>query len=418
MAGHKADVVAAKIMLLQRLNASRDEAIAASEIVSTADKASAVAAAWKRPSKNSNSMRLLITQAELQIKLSQHHLSNETQRLTSLQELVGQGMATQRSLNESQTKVDAIKELLKEQQDNLSVLRKDLDASPESDLYYTSIKVGGESATSNESPAALTNLPALPSVLNRFEFGQANYLKNEAILKGQMYREVLSKLEQSVANQMGQQTFDNTSAGFSDVLIRGQQRELEQYRWKIKKTELQQELADAQIALLNESDGSQSDNLNMLVSTGISSSVPLTLPSRFLTSDPFGLQTRYSAFVYRSPVFTAGRPLSIPRADLSSVFRPVINRDALSLYRGLQSSGFGSPLHSSFGGFNRVHSNGYLNPAFRRPGQPPFYLPGSPTTFGTSPFGTSPFRSNFRGGSHFNSFGRSSLYYRSLGPGY
>ena len=97
-------------------------------------------AAWKRPAKDSSSMQLLITQAKLQIQLSGHHLSNETQRLADIQALASRGMATAQSVGELKNKVDAIKELLKEQQDNLSLLRKDLEASPDGNHIYTSIQ--------------------------------------------------------------------------------------------------------------------------------------------------------------------------------------------------------------------------------------------------------------------------------------
>ena len=248
----------------------------------------------------------------------------------------------------------------------------------------------------------------LPSVLNEFELGQANYLRSEARLKGEFYREVLSKLEQVVSPQTHQTNVNNSSANFSDVLVRGQQRELEQYRWKIKKTELQRNLADAQIALFKESDASQSDNLNMLVSTRISSRIPVTLPSRFMSSDPFGLQTTYSAFVHSSPRFRARRPALATRGDYSSVFRPVINRSALSYYRGSGSSRFGS----SFGGFNnQVHSFGLINAGprtFRPPGQSPFFFPGSPQTFNFNRLNSS---------TRFNSY-RSNQIYHSSGPGY
>ena len=254
-------------------------------------------------------------------------------------------------------------------------------------------------------------MSVLPSLLNQFELGQATYLKREAILKGEMYREVLSKLEKVVTTQVQQTKFDSTSSEFSNVLVRGQQRELEQYRWKIKKTQLQRDLADAQIALLKESDDPQSDNLNILVSTGISSRVPATLPSRFLSNDPFGLQTTYSAFVYNSPRFRARRPaLTSTRGDYRSVFRPVIDRNALSYYRGLGSSHVGSSYGSI--GISRPYAFGSVKAGFREfrpPGQSPFYFPGSPASFGAS---------RFHGSSRYSSFGRSSQFYRSAGPGY
>ena len=405
LTGHKANVVAAKIVLLERLNTSQADTNKKSMLVSATEQAATVTTAWKRPSKHSSSMQLLITQAELQIKLSQHHLSNETRRLTSLQELAGRGMTTKRSTVESKSKVDAIKELLQEQQDNLSWLKKDLDAASSTDHVYTSVKahpVSSETVIPNQSSPLQTSLPVLPSVLNEFELGQANYLRSEASLKGDYYREVLGKLELAVGTQPT--NVDRSSADFSDVLVRGQLRELDQYRWKIKKTELQRDLADAQIALLKDSDGLQSDNLTMLVSTRLGSSIPVTLPSRFITSDPFGLQTSYSAFVYHSPRFKARRPALATRGDFSSVFRPVINRSALSYYGGSRSSRFGS----SHGGFNRgsFHS-GFRT--FRPPGLSPFQFPGSPQTFNFN---------RFHGSSHFNSFGRSNRIYHSSGPGY
>ena len=404
VAGRQANVVAAKIALLEQLNDSEDginETDEVPEIVATIEQGSAFTAAWKRPSNDSSSMKLMITQAELQIQLSQHHLLNETQRLTALQELSTQGGATARSIIESQEKVDEVRKLLKEQQDNLSWLKKDLDDSPDTDRFYTSIEarpVSGGNAIPNNSLEARPNLPVLQSVLNQFELGQANYLRREAILKGEMYREILGRLEQSVGFQQSQTKSHRTSTDFSNFLITGQQRELEQYRWKIKKTELQSDLADAEIALLKDSGGTQSKSVNMLVSTGISSSTPVTLPSRFLSSDPFGLQTTYSAFAFSSPVFRARRPsYSATRADLSSVFRPIINRNALSYYRGFSSSRIGS----SHGGFNRGNSFSPFT-ARHRP------LPGN------SKFGASPFNNN----SHFNTLGRSSHFYnRSSGFG-
>ena len=402
MTAHQATVVAAEILLLEKLHTFSDQSNDASELVSTSDEASTFTAAWKRPAKNSSSMKLLLTQAELQIQLSQHHLSNETRRLNSLQELAGQGMVTQRSITDLTSKIEAIKDLLKEQRENFSWLKKDLDASEDTDRFYTS--VNNENAIPADSAVIETDLPALQLVLNYFELGQANYLKREAMLKSEMYREILSKLEQAVAVQ-GQH---GTSAGFSDVLVRGQQRELEQYRWKIKKTELQRDLAETQIALLENSDSSHSDNINMLVSTRTSSSIPVTLPSRFISSDPFGLQTTYSAFVYNSPRYKARRPTVATRGDYSSVFRPVINRDALSYYRGLGSSRFGS----SYGSFNRGYSNGSFPAGFRTfrpPGASPFQFPGSPQTFRVN---------RFHSNSGFNSYGRSNGIYHSSGPGY
>ena len=320
-------------------------------------------------------------------------------------------MATQRSIAELKNKVGAIEELLKEQQDNLSWLKKDLDDSSDTDEIYTSVRAGsanGVDTLSIKTPAPQSDLPVLLSLLNHFELGQASYLRNEAILKGEFYREVLSKLEQAVLNQTNQTNVADSSAGFSNVLVRGQQRELEQYRWKIRKTELQRDLADAQIAILKESDETHPDNLNILVSTRISSSIPVTLPSRFITSDPFGLQTTYSAFVSYSPKFRARRPALATRGDYSSVFRPVINRNALSYYRGLQSSGVGS----SYGRFGGSYLNGSFHAGsrtFRPPGQSPFQFPGSPQTFNFN---------RFHGSSQFNSFGRSSGIYHSSGPGY
>ena len=194
---------------------------------------------------------------------------------------------------------------------------------------------------------------------------------------------------------------NGTSAQFADVLIRGQQREIEQYRWKIKKSELQRDLADAQIALLKESGDSKSNNLHMLVSTGMGSTASVTLPSRFASNDPFGLQTTYSAFVYNSPVFAARRPaLTTTRGDYSAVFKPILNREALSYHLDRQAAVSRYRSRS----LNRVHSYGYLNPAFRSAGQPPWYLPGSSSSFGTSRFGSK---------SYYNTFGRSSNYYRS-----
>ena len=408
LTSHQANVVAAKIVLLERLNASQDHTNSASELVSTTDQAATFTAAWKRPSKDSSSMQLLITQAELQIQLSQHHLLNESRRLTGLQELADRGMATKRAVIELKKNADAIRELLKEQQDNLSWLKKDLDVTTNNDQFYTSTEAGHvspEMGRLDETSATQTNLSVLPSVLNQFELGQANYQKHEAILKGEMYQEILSRLERAVASQVNQTQFNQTSANFSNVLVRGQQRELEQYRWKIKKTQLQRDLAEAQISLLK--DGSQSENLNLLVSTGASSRTPATFPSRFTSSDPFGLQTTYSAFVYNSPRYRARRPaLTSTRGDYSSVFRPVINRNALSFYRGLESSRFGSSY-----GLSRGYSSGYVKSGFRYfrpPGQSPFYFPGSPSSFGASRFPSN----------SFNSFGRSNQFYHSSGPGY
>ena len=205
VASDRVDVVAAKIELLEQLNASRIRTKAASDMVSTAKRASTFTAAWKRPSKDSTSMRLLIIQAELQIKLSQHHLTNETQRLASVQELVGLGMSSQRSVIELKSKVDAIQQLVAEQRDNLNWLKKDLDESPSADGYYTNVKahkVSVESKTKDitkeKAIVASPDLFVLRSVLSCFELGQANYLRDEANLKGQMYREVLSNLEQAV----------------------------------------------------------------------------------------------------------------------------------------------------------------------------------------------------------------------------
>ena len=400
----QADVVAAKISLLKQMNALQDESNQSPEIVSTENQAGTFTAAWKKPAKDSSFTQLLISQAELQIQLSEHHLLNETQRLASLQGLADRGMATERSVMESKKNFDAVTELLKDQRDSLGLLREDEGDSPDVDIHYTSV----------ESSAEQPNLPVLQSVLNQFELGQTNYLKREAILKGEMYRDVLRNLEQAVAVQENQTKYDATSSEFSDVLIRGQQREMEQYRWKIKKTELQRDLADAQIALLKDSDGSQSDNVNMLVSAVTSSSIPATLPSRFMSNDPFGLQTTYSAFVFNSPTFKARRPSLATRGALSSSFRPVINRNALSYYRDLQTY----RSRSSFGGFNRGHSFGYIDPRFRRPGQPPFFLPGSPSGFSGTSFGTGSFGSSrFGNQPHFNSFGRSSQFHRSSGRG-
>ena len=410
---HQADVVAAKLMLLERLNVQSDK-VGESEFVSTTNPPVASTTGWKRPTKDSSSMQLLITQAELQVQLSQHHLLNETQRLASMGELSGRGMVTERSMIELKKQVDAIKELLKEQQDNLSWLKKDLEkdvvASPQTELVYTSISApaGEENIKSTKSLATQANSPVLPSVLNQFELSQASYLKREAVLKGEMYGEVLDKLERAVTAQINQTQLNGTSTEFSNVLVRGQQRELEQYRWKIKKTELQRDLAAAQIALLGELNGSQLQVSTLLVSTTINPSYSATLPSRFQSSDPFGLQTTYSAFIYSSPRFRARRPALASRGDYSSVFRPVINRNALSFYRGLESSRFGS----SFGGFNRGYYHGSSNVGFRYfrpPGVSPFQFPGSPSTFRFGGYGNS---------TRFNSIGRSSLIYSSAGPGY
>ena len=365
---HQADVVAAKIELLQAMNASENDTYKASKTVSATKPRSTSTAAWKRPAADSTTMQLMITQAELQIQLSQHHLSNEIQQLTGLQELATGGMATDQSIVESKEKVDAIKELLQEQQTTLRRLKKELDTSSQASSVYTSVQ---------GRPKKLT---VLQSMLNHFEIGQAKYLKREAILKGEMYREVLSDLEHAVAIQKNQSKIGRTSAEFADVLIRGQQRELEQYRWKIKKTELQRDLAEAEIALLTESGGSRPENVNTLVSTRIKSSTPVLLPSRFVSSDPFGLQTTYSAFAFNSPFFGARRSPLATRGALSSSFRPIINRNALSFYLGLQS-------------FRRSSSFGSFNSAFRP-------LPGF------SSFGASPFRRNFQ----THSFGRSSQF--------
>ena len=102
--GNQANVVAAKIVLLERLNELQNKTNTTSKFVSATEQGSTVTAGWKRPSKDSSSMTLMIAQAELQIKLSQHHLSNDTQRLADLQELAAQGMATNQSLIESQEK--------------------------------------------------------------------------------------------------------------------------------------------------------------------------------------------------------------------------------------------------------------------------------------------------------------------------
>ena len=140
LTGDQADVVEATIELLLQMNASQEQTNDESKLVSATAPATTGIAAWKRPAKDSSSMQLLITQAELQIQLSQHHLLNETKRLVSLKELAGRGMATQRSTIESEKKVNAIKELVQEQRENLSWLKKDLDAAPSTDQVYTSVE--------------------------------------------------------------------------------------------------------------------------------------------------------------------------------------------------------------------------------------------------------------------------------------
>ena len=406
--GNQADVVVAKISLLEQLNTLQKEIDNESVLVSATEQASTFTAAWRRPAKDSISMQLLITQAELQIELGQHHLSKESRRLEALQDLSGRGMANQQTIFESKNRVDAIRELVNEQKNNLSLLKEDLDTSDAGRVYTSleAVTASGENLTANQSPVSQTDSPTLQSVLNQFELAQAHYLKREATLKGEMYREVLSKLEQVVGTQTQQTSLNRTSSDFSNVLYRGQQRELENYRWKIRKTDLQRDLADAEIALIEESDGLQANDLNMLVSTKNGSSTLVTLPSRFISNDPFGLQTTYSAFAYSSPRFKARRPAFTTRRDFSSVFRPVINRDALSYYAGSGSSRFAS----SYGKFNRGPLNGSANAGFRTfrpPGVSPFYFPGSPSTFGVNRFGN-----------NSSSIGRSSRIYSSSGPGY
>ena len=386
----QANVVAAKIMLLEQLISQRDKTNESSKFVSATQQGSAFTAAWKRSLKDSSSMKLMIAQAELQIQLSQHHFSNETQRLANIQDLKARGMATEKSMIESKQKVDVIKELLDEQIENLNWLKKDSPASPSTDRTYSNVKArpaGDDNAIYKNSPATQSSSTALQSTLNHFGLGQANYLKREAILKGEMYREVLSRLEQAVAFQTNQTRSNGTSADFSNVLISGQQRELEQYRWKIKKTELQRDLASAEIALLEQSGGSQRDNFNILVSAGVNSGSLLTLPSRFHSSDPFGLQTTYSALAFNSPAYKARLPVSSTRSNLSSAFRPIINRDALTLYLGIRSA--------QLRNFSRANNFRSFNSGFQ-----------------SIRFGGSPFRSNF----HFNSFGRSSQF--SAGSGF
>ena len=391
----QADVVAAKIDLLEQLNALQIETNETTELVSATEKGSTHAAAWKRPSQDSRATKLLITQAQLQIQLSQHHLLNETRRLTDLQDLVARRMATEESVTESQKKVDAINELLKNQQHNLSWLKKDLNASANGDEISSSVlvrPVSGKNTITNESLVWQSDVPELQSMLNDFGLGQANFLKREAILKAEMYREILSRLEQSITVQQTQAKINRTSSEFSNVLISGQQRELEQYRWKIKKSELQRDLANTEIDLLKDSDGSQPKELNMLVSAGLSSSSLVTLPSRFLSSDPFGLQTTYSALAFNSPAYQTRRPASATHTNLSSSFRPIINRDALSLYLGIRSA--------QLRNFSRSSS-------YRSGFQSSRFFPGS------SSFRSSPFRNNF----HSGSFGRSSRFSSASGFG-
>ena len=386
--GHQTDVVAAKIELLERLNTLRSATDKTNKLVSATDKDTSFTAAWKRPSKDSRSIKLMITQAELQIQLSQHHLQNETRRLTDLQELSVRAMATENSVMESNKKVGAIKILLKEQQDTLYSLKKGLNVTAKTDRISSSVQarpVSGENTILNKSHALRTDLPELQSMLNDFGMGQADYLKREATLKGAMYREILSRLEQSITVQQTQANLNSTSSEYLNVLISGQQNELEHYRWEIKKTELQRDLANAEIELLKESDGTRPKNLNMLASTGASSWTLLTLPSRFLSNDPFGLQTSYSSFAFNSSGYKARRSALTTRSNLSAAFRPITNRDALSLYVGLRSA--------QLRNFSRFSSS---NSGF----QSSRNFPGS------SSFRGSPFRSNFNSGS----FGRSSRF--------
>ena len=405
---NQVNVVAAKISLLKQLSALQKEVDNDSALMSATEQASTFTAAWRRPAKDSISMQLLITQAELQIELSQHHLLKESRRLAALQDLAGRGMANQQITFESKNKVNAIRELVNEQKDNLSRLMKDLDASV-ADHVYTSLEAvtaSGENLIADQPLVSQTDLPALQSVLNQFKLGQAHYLKREATLKGEMDREILRKLEQAVGTQTQQTSLNKTSSDFSKVLLSGQQRELENYRWRIRKTDLQRDLADAEIALIKESDGLLANNFNVLVSTRNGSSTLVTLPSRFISNDPYGLQTTYSALAYSSPRFKARRPALTTRGDFSSVFRPVINRDALSYHAGSGSSRYAS----SYGRFNRGPLSGSAIAGFRTfrpPGVSPFYFPGSPSTFGVNRFGN-----------NSNAIGRSNRIYSSSGPGY
>ncbi len=339
---------------------------------------------------------MLLEQAELQVELTQQYLNRERQRLKSFTELSQLGVVNQRSVDQMHDKIDSLEQLVEQQQSEFEWLQQ----TEQTGAQFTSLSPG-----ELESPELTTELvtelaaggsAAWLDVAKQFQVGEANFWRQIATLKKEMSLEVLARLQK--AAQQNTSSLQTSRGNLETTLIRGQQRELEQYRWKIHLAELQEALLTSQINLLNASELPSGEFFVLASSPGRFAGQQF-LASRFRDYNPIYQPISLSSYVYQR----RGIPSStLPKSTLpSGAFSISPAAKASVRYGSLSLSDSrlqGQSAHRSFRRVDRAYPFGILRSelrSFTTPGQPPWLLPGSATNLRSSQLRTNVRRDSF-----------------------
>ena len=380
---------------------------------------------WERKSKSCplTSVPELVKQSlqrhcQLHGELLSEILEVERERLEKLKFLKAKGMVTQRDFKSILNRVSELNSAI-QSQFSIAATLNSLFETTESE----------RNTQTNVDLADLTkdgNLKTWQDVTNRFSAYEARAQFRTAQLEKEMLNQVLERLEEAWTRAS---SLDPGRPGFSNSLRIGQQEEIGNYRRKIRLADLQSQLAFARLqALLSQnSQNCYSVSLPLKNQTEITNWIYALSPYHLMSINldsginaaksawklnrhlEYGLWSNYPTRFqnldssyrplklndFSRPIRLSYRSPLSRRSDRTSTY--LTNRTANYLRSNSHSNrrDYGSvhsPQRRSLRTFERAYQNGIIKSEYRRflnPGQPPWYLPGSPTNLSTNQLRTS-----------------------------
>ena len=374
-----------------------------------------------RPARlTSEARRSSIDQCRLHGQLIQHNLDYEQRRQEVLEEWAQQGMATS---DDRQRVVDRIEQLMEFQRQQTKIARYLERTEPIETFFVSQV----DSLPGARADSVSDSKNVWRSLRHRFEECEAEFCQNVARLEKEMNTEILKRLKLAARVQTGPSTAGFSDRGLESALATGQQREIDNYRWRIRLHDLELQLATAHLASLRTPDSHRTIDDQFVVHYpqpqwhadlsatffgltrfGLLAATPLLvsdvgdnppaisaswLEHRYLDLPPFRFTTdnanyrpvrlidfRESMLRYRPR--SAGRPavnrlMNLGRSDLGRTpSKPLILSDGYRIGHELKSTPNRLPK------IERAYRYGILRSDLRSklpPGHVPWYLPGSPT---------------------------------------
>ena len=350
-------------------------------------------AAHPNPSKEANhsldevSRLALLKQCESHGRLLNHLLQREQFRLDNLKSLAKDGIGSQRDIQSLS--------------DRVHLLQRQNDFQDSVAVYLE----GVDTKNTQEHYVGLNSKSTFDWIQNRFDEAEARFQLKSAELDKAMLTEVLTRLESAAAS--AQSLRPNTLA---KKLAEGQQNELNNYRWQIKKAELLMELAESRLNANGTSNAmkgfvfklpkpTQTTFASTFAGLGAMLSAPSeptitrfaavshlvdtslldVLPSRFLDISSHYRPTSLLDFGKVSQSYR--RPISLKQSSAYARYRDLTRRNMDNARRNYYPA-LATMARPALPRFEQAYYFGILRPELRSflpVGQPPWYLPGSPT---------------------------------------